>query len=149
MSFGLVVLVAAVAGMLGGGLVSGVIAAVGALAASDEPERSEPTSGSSAGTSTPGAVSPGPQRGTITHPGQRVPFPLHIAEARMVTIFVSGEGLDPTVRLLDAQGAQLGFDDDGGGGLNSRLMLHLQPGQYTVEVGGFSSSTGSFVYTVQ
>lgn len=87
--------------------------------------------------------------GTLTYPGHTIRYPLNITHPRTVTIYVDGHGLDPTVRVYNAYGQQLGFNDDGGRGLDSQLVLTLSPGSYVVEVGGYASSTGPFTVTVR
>jgi hypothetical protein len=86
--------------------------------------------------------------GTISYPGQRIRYPLGISYARTVQIYVNGYGLDPTVSVYDPYGNRIGFNDDGGGGLDSALVLTLAPGNYVVEVAGYSSSTGPFTLTI-
>jgi hypothetical protein len=87
--------------------------------------------------------------GAISYPGHTIRYPLNITYPRTVTIYVAGHGLDPTVRLYDAYGRQLGFNDDGGTGLDSQLVLTLSPGSYIVEVAGYGSSTGPFTVSVR
>ncbi len=94
--------------------------------------------------STGGAVA----NGVISYPGQRVRYPLSINYGRTVSIYVDGHGLDPTVAIYDSFGNRLGFNDDGGTGLDSQLVRTLPPGAYLVEVSGYSSSTGPFTITV-
>jgi len=144
--FVLVAAIALVGGMLGGGIVSGTIALVTSLAG--DGDTSPPASGGEVITTPAAAWTPQIHSGTIAQPGQAARYPLHVTSGRTFTIFVQGQGLDPTVRVVDSRGTQLGFDDDGGGGLNSRLILLLQPGDYFVEVSGFSSSTGSFTCNI-
>lgn len=86
--------------------------------------------------------------GTISYPSQRVRYPLSIPYARTVQIYVDGHGLDPTVSVYDGYGNRIGFNDDGGSGLDSQLVLTLAPGQYIVEVAGYGSSTGPFTLTI-
>lgn len=105
-------------------------------------------------TATPHVSAPAPApaalgSGTLTYPGHTIRYPLNITYPRTVTIHVDGHGLDPTVRVYDAYGQQLGFNDDGGGGLDSQLVLTLAPGSYIVEVGGYASSTGPFTVSVR
>ncbi|MBK9387489.1 MAG: PPC domain-containing protein [Planctomycetes bacterium] len=52
---------------------------------------------------------------------------------------------DTTLRLLDAQGTALAFDDDTGPGLYSRLELALEAGTYYLEVGGFGTAVGGYL----
>ena len=97
----------------------------------------------------PLAVGGAVANGAITYPGQRVRYPLTITYPRTLNIYVNGHGLDPTVALYDAYGNQIAFNDDGGSGLDSQLVRTVAPGNYVVEVAGYSSSTGSFTVTVQ
>jgi len=102
----------------------------------------------------PAVVSAGPvvggqvANGTIAYPTQRVQYPLAISYPRTVQIYCAGHGLDPTLSVYDGYGNQLGFNDDGGGGLDSQLVLTLAPGNYIVEVAGYGSSTGPYTLTV-
>jgi len=86
--------------------------------------------------------------GMISYPQERLRFQLPVSYARTVNIYVQGHGLDPTVAVYDPYGNRLGFNDDGGSGLDSRLVVTLAPGSYAVEVAGYSSSTGSFTLTI-
>ncbi len=87
--------------------------------------------------------------GHIVGPGHRIRYPLNIAYPRTVTIYVDGHGLDPTVTLYNAGGGRMGYNDDGGSGLDSQLIVPLSPGSYIIEVAGYSSSTGPFSVTVR
>ena len=105
---------------------------------------------------TPAAVITGPTvaptggvaNGTVSYPNQRVRYPLAISYPRTVQIYVDGHGLDPTVSVYDAYGSRIGFNDDGGSGLDSALALTLAPGNYVVEITGYGSSTGPFTLTI-
>jgi len=87
--------------------------------------------------------------GTISYPGETVQYPLTVDYTRTISIYVQGYGLDPTVRVFDSYGNQMGYNDDGGSGLDSQLALTLVPGSYVVEVAGFGGSTGGFSVTAQ
>jgi hypothetical protein len=50
-------------------------------------------------------------------------------------------GGDPVISLLDASGAEIGFDDDSGGGFNSRLEVSLSSGSYCLAVSAFAGET--------
>jgi hypothetical protein len=91
----------------------------------------------------------GSASGVISYPGHRVRYPLTIPYPQTINIYVAGAGLDPTVSVYDSYGNRIGFNDDGGSGLDSHLVLTLAPGSYTVEVAGYSSSTGGYTLTVQ
>ena len=95
------------------------------------------------------APSPQMSNGVVAFPHQRVRYPLSVSYARTVNIYVDGHGLDPTVAVYNSYGGRVGFNDDGGSGLDSQLSLTLAPGSYVVEVAGYSSSTGPFTMTIQ
>ncbi len=86
--------------------------------------------------------------GQIAYAGQQVHYPLPIRQPRTVQIYVDGHGLDPTVALIDQFGNRVGYNDDGGSGLDSQLVLTLAPGNYTIQVSGYNNSTGPFTLTV-
>lgn len=90
----------------------------------------------------------GTANGHVVGPGHRVRYPLTITYPRTVSIYVDGHGLDPTVTLYNAAGGRLGFNDDGGSGLDSQLVQPLAPGNYIIEVSGYGSSSGPFTIRV-
>lgn|GEM_PF-2315306 len=49
-------------------------------------------------------------------------FHIHPEQGQTITMNVSSEGFDPVVRLFNDLGSQVEADDDGAGGLNSRLQ---------------------------
>jgi hypothetical protein len=57
-----------------------------------------------------------------------------------------GVGLsDPTLALRNSAGTQLAFNDDGGPGLDSRIEFTASSsGMYFLDVGGYSTHTGSY-----
>jgi hypothetical protein len=74
-------------------------------------------------------------------PGGRVAARFRLSAEGPVRIEAEalGEG-DPYLTLLDATGAELGADDDGGGGLSARLEAVLPPGTYCAVVGGWDEA---------
>jgi hypothetical protein len=52
-------------------------------------------------------------------------------------------GGDTQIELIDAAGTMIAFDDDGGGGLASRIEVALEPGAYCLVVGGLGGSAVS------
>lgn len=57
---------------------------------------------------------------------------------------------DPLVRIHNAQGEELGFDDDGGDGLNSYLEFTAPTtGNYFVDAGAFSEGPGGYTLTAR
>ncbi len=87
--------------------------------------------------------------GTLPVPHARHRYSINIPYPQTVTIYVNGHGLDPTVRVVRAGGPQVGYNDDGGAGLDSRLVLTLAPGSYIIEVAGYGASTGGYTLTIQ
>jgi len=62
----------------------------------------------------------------------------------------TGSGLDPYLTLLDTHGNVLAIDDDGGDGLNSRIMQELPvDGVYWIIARGFGTSSGRYRLEVQ
>jgi hypothetical protein len=88
-----------------------------------------------------------PVMGTLVM-GQQLDYPLRVEQRGMTTITVSSSDFDTYLYLI-VNGGEMAHDDDGGGGLNSRLSLFLEPGDYTVRVGSYQNSgAGTFVLTV-
>jgi serine protease Do len=57
--------------------------------------------------------------------------------------------LDPFLRVLDANGNEVATDDDGGGGLNSRINRFFPAGTYRIEATSFGDGeTGSYVLSL-
>jgi WD40 repeat protein/tetratricopeptide (TPR) repeat protein len=60
------------------------------------------------------------------------------------------KALDPYLVLRDATGERLAEDDDGGGGLNARLVFRpTQDGVYRLEATSFNAGSGAFTLTVR
>ena len=60
----------------------------------------------------------------------------------------SAGGLDSYLIVYDANQQEIARDDDSAGHLNSRVRVHVQPGQtYFVQAGGFESDTGPYQLT--
>ena len=100
---------------------------------------------------TRGAVlSPGSVANGNIHPRGHVRYALVIQYPQVVEIYVDGHGpLDPTVSLLNAAGGRMAFNDDGGAGLDSRIVATLAPGTYYVVVAGYSNSMGPYTLTIR
>jgi len=80
--------------------------------------------------------------------GQRLDYPLHVDQRGVVNIAATSTDFDTFLYLL-VNGAEVGRDDDGAGGLNSRISLFLEPGDYVVRVGSFQDAGGGrFTLTV-
>ena len=56
---------------------------------------------------------------------------------------------DPLLTLLDSDGNPIGGDDDGGSGLNARLLLTPEEaGRYYIAAGAYGDATGTYRVTV-
>ena len=56
---------------------------------------------------------------------------------------------DPLLTLLDRDGTPVGHDDDGGAGLNARLLFTAeQGGRYYIAAGAYGDATGTYRVTV-
>ncbi|RJL06167.1 hypothetical protein D3P06_04475 [Paracoccus aestuarii] len=71
---------------------------------------------------------------------------IRLEAGRSYEIQLTGQTLaDPLLRLYDSNGRWLATDDDGGPGLNSRLVFTPgQSGLYFLEADGFGGSAGSY-----
>ena len=97
-----------------------------------------------------GTISPGQSKsGTLASPGQSDKYSLNITKGGMYQIDMTGagEGMDCYLRL--SGGGVNTEDDDSGGNLNSRIVVNLNPGTYTISAEGFSGATGSYNLAVQ
>ena len=77
-------------------------------------------------------------------------FPFQASRGSLITITVRADGgFDPVVELLGPDGAQIGRDDDGGAGRDSRLEVRTEAeGLHVAVVSGFGGDTGDFQITV-
>ncbi|MGE0596328.1 MAG: PPC domain-containing protein [Hyphomonadaceae bacterium] len=92
-----------------------------------------------------------PRNSQIGAPGDEDWFMVEMVEGRPYRInAMSLDGVfDPIVRLLDANGAELATDDDGGPGVNAYLpYLPVAGGAHYVAVSGFGDSTGQYTLMV-
>ena len=56
---------------------------------------------------------------------------------------------DAFLQILDTNGAVLAFDDDGGGGFNSKITETRQPGVYRIEVTtAYEGQTGAYTLAI-
>jgi primary-amine oxidase len=66
-----------------------------------------------------------------------------------ITLNAAQKGLDPYLVVHDDQGRLLGFDDDSGGHLNSRLVLEVsREGRYKVYAASLNNVAGKFTLTI-
>lgn len=77
-------------------------------------------------------------------------FPFQATRGSVITIAVMAVGgFDPVVELLGPDGTQLGRDDDGGAGRDSRLEVRTEAdGLHVAVVTGFGGDTGDFQISV-
>jgi hypothetical protein len=86
------------------------------------------------------------ERGTISASGGRQSYDVTVPRSGVVQIDVLGDGsFDPVLTLIDDEGTVVETDDDGGvETYDSQIRRDLTEGRYTIQVEGWSSSTGSF-----
>lgn len=84
--------------------------------------------------------------------GDSVDYFCHGRTGDVITIALKGlsPGLDPRVWLVDPDGVEEAFDDDGGGDGNSLIRQHTlrRTGVYTIRVGSYEDRPGGFTLTV-
>lgn len=96
----------------------------------------------------------GARGGDIEESGDRDVFRLELTGGRTYEIDATGgagaSGLaDPTLALWDDGGAIVGYDDDGGDGLDSRLTVDApSTGVYYAAVEAFSTGTGDYELSI-
>ena len=81
-------------------------------------------------------------------------YSFRLLESAEIQIDLASSAFDPWVALrrgADISGGPIDFDDNGGPGLNSRLIVELSPGTYTIEATSAAPDiavTGAFTLTV-
>ncbi len=90
-------------------------------------------------------IRPGESKnGTIAQPGQSDMYTLTVQKAGMYQIDLTGTSQEMDC-FLRINGPAVDLeDDDGGGNLNSRLVVQLNPGMYSIYAEGFSGATGGY-----
>ncbi len=80
---------------------------------------------------------------------------LEAGSAVIVSVESRGSGLDTTLSAIDPFGSQVAFNDDAdsiadlSNGLDSQVVVFAdQAGEYSFEVAGFGTSSGSYVLTI-
>ena len=87
--------------------------------------------------------------GGIVQPNQETCFYFDGVQDATVQFDVTSD-IDTVLTLYDEFGVELGYNDDGGEGLNPRILSTLQySGRYYIAVNGFSSNTGAFTLSFQ
>ncbi len=81
--------------------------------------------------------------------GERTEYTFEAREGDLVQIDLESDDFDAYLYLLDSQGNELVYDDDGGDGLNSRISGYTIPndGTYTIQTASISDGTGG-AYTL-
>jgi len=72
-----------------------------------------------------------------------------LTQGRNYEIRLNSDDFDAFLRIEDGDGKELAFDDDSGGGLNSRLLFSPpKTGEYAVIATSLDSKTGKFLLTI-
>lgn len=71
-------------------------------------------------------------------------FRFNIATAGVFRVDLTSSDFDTYLYLLDQNGSTVEEDDDDGSGQNSKIVLHLDPGDYTLLVTSYCKDTGAF-----
>jgi hypothetical protein len=87
------------------------------------------------------------QWGTINSAADQDFYGISLAQGQSYTFDVYASGLaDPTLAVRDSTGAQLAYNDDFGSGLDAHIEFTASySGTYYLDVGGYSSHTGSYL----
>jgi hypothetical protein len=69
----------------------------------------------------------------------------------IIRMNAADDSLDPFLILLDTNSEEVDSDDDGGGNLNSRIVVTSLPlsGQYVIEATGFGGSGGRYTLSIE
>lgn len=85
-----------------------------------------------------------PVNGELSADAPRLNYQFAATSEQVITINLTSNDFDPFLTLTDSEGETLATNDDGGGGLNSRIARFLIPedGLYTVIVQSYNASSG-------
>lgn len=115
-----------------------------------------PTDAHAGSTSTRGRIRIGESLNSeLSFPGDRDWFRVQLEEGQAYRFALQSAGdtplSDPLLRLYDASGTEVGFDDDGGGGLNAYLeYVAPRAGNYFVEARGYlDDATGGYTLSAR
>ncbi len=89
--------------------------------------------------------------GAITQPGGRDSYTLNIQSPKSVEIRAdrTDSSFDPFIELYNNSGGMVASDDDGGEGLNAKIVTGLAPGIYTIVVRAYNANIlGSYRLSV-
>lgn len=83
--------------------------------------------------------------GEITTDISNVTYRFDGAEGDTISIAVDSDAFDPLVRLLDADGNEVAFDDDSGGNFNALIEMFTldADGDYQIVIEGYRGSDGT------
>jgi len=98
-----------------------------------------------------GTITLGGSRSGSLSGGERHTYTLSVPQTTGVTIDLMKSGdssIDPELALRTGAGTDVATDDDGGEGVNSRIMQTLQPGMYQVVAMGHGASSGAYQLNV-
>lgn len=77
--------------------------------------------------------------------GEAWQFEGQSGDAITIQVMAIDDGFDPSATLYGPDGTELGHDDDGGGDLDSRLIMTIpQTGVYTIIVTGYGGDSGRY-----
>ena len=98
-----------------------------------------------------GSISVGEEMDGYLESGEVHRFSFYSRRSGSVTINVNATDspLDPKVAVQDADGSNIGTDDDGGEGTNSRLTVNVRRGRYYILVQGFGTTSGEYFVSVE
>jgi len=89
-----------------------------------------------------------PKDEKLNHPSRK--FPIKLAKDKTYVIDMVSKDFDTYLRVLDKTGKQLAEDDDGGGDLNSRIILSpTENGDHTIVATTFDGQVGKFTLKVR
>jgi hypothetical protein len=89
--------------------------------------------------------------GTIGQPGQIDNYTLNLRSSKSIEIRAdrTDSSFDPFLELRNSSGMTIATDDDGGEGLNAKIVSSLSPGSYTIAVKAYNvNTTGSYNLSV-
>lgn len=91
-----------------------------------------------------GTLAAGRPHEALLLPGATDRYTFAVTEEADYVIDMASEDLDSWLELLDAGGASIASDDDGGGALNARISHRLPPGDYEVRAGAIGGRDGRY-----
>lgn len=108
----------------------------------DSGEISPPLDGSHPVTNV-GTITTRTRQDVTTQGGVASWFSFEVQDAGLLVIEVIGAGGgDPVITLFDDLGREVGYDDDGGEGLDSMLAARVNPGTYVLGLNDLSEASG-------